>query len=136
MEDKSTELIKITEENLVTLLHSPSGLSMGKPFGKQIFLLEAHIAGTTFLKEDINKLAASINEGDRLNFFREADNPHDELAIVVKDASGKKMGYVPRTNNKILARLMDAGKLIYGILREKRIIHNWLRINMEIYLDD
>ena len=136
MADKSTELIKITESMAIELLSSPSGLAFGKLFQKRIFLLEAQVAGTTHLKENIEELFLAIKDGDKLNFFREAENPFDELAIVVKDAKGKKLGYVPRADNKILARLMDAGKLIYGILREKKMVGNWLKILMEIYLDD
>jgi hypothetical protein len=136
MADNSTEIIQLTEANVVTFLHTSKGVSLGKPFQKQIFLLEVHIAGTTFLEVDLHELEATLKERDRLNFFRETDNPHDHLAIVVKNQSGTKLGYVPRADNQILARLMDAGKLIYGLIKEKTFKGKWLKIDMEIYLDD
>jgi len=37
-------------------------------------------------------------------FFREPDNPYDKRAIVIKNASGMKIGYVPKEDNAELAR--------------------------------
>jgi hypothetical protein len=55
-------------------------------------------------------LVEKIEIGTTLHFVREPDNKYDELAILVKDKEGNKMGYVPRYDNPVLARLMDAGK--------------------------
>jgi hypothetical protein len=63
-------------------------------------------------------------------------NPHDQLAIVVKDPRGRKIGYVPRGKNEVLARLMDAGKLVFGTLAEKEFVGKWLKMTMQVYLDD
>lgn len=38
--------------------------------------------------------------------------PHDSLAIIVLTGSSQKIGYVPRHRNPILARLMDADKVL------------------------
>ncbi|MDR2405142.1 MAG: HIRAN domain-containing protein, partial [Deltaproteobacteria bacterium] len=91
--------------------------------------------GTTHVK-DIKEISADFKEGEKLSFLREDDNPHDENAIIVKNKDGRKIGYVPMKNNEILARLMDAGKLVYGVFKEKELAGNWLKINMQVFLDD
>lgn len=69
-------------------------------------------------------------------FFREPDNPHDPNAIVIKNADGVKVGYVPRADNLIFSRLMDAGKLLFGKITHKEMIGKWLKINIKIYLHE
>ena len=74
--------------------------------------------------------------GDRLDFFREPDNPYDPMVIAVKNTDGVKIGYVPKADNAVFSRLMDAGKLLFGKLTEKEKRGSWLRIKMEIYLNE
>ena len=140
MSSKSTDLIKLDHEKLTAILNSqtPPGVPGGavKPFGQRIFLVEAIVAGTTHLNDDPAELYDRLQVGDRLDFFRETDNPHDELAIVVKNPQCGKMGYESRQKNEILARLMDAGKLVFGILTEKELVRKWLKLTMEVHLDD
>ncbi|MFV0267763.1 MAG: HIRAN domain-containing protein [Draconibacterium sp.] len=73
---------------------------------------------------------------DRLDFFREPDNPHDAKAIVIKNMDGIKVGYVPREDNVIFSRLMDAGKLLFGRITYKEMKGKWLKIDIKIYLHE
>lgn len=127
------DIVKIDGGNIVNILHG--GIDIGKPFSNTIYLVDAHIAGTTYI-DNIDELEPRITFGKRLNFFREPDNEYDEHAIVIKDDDGNKLGYVPKNKNEILSRLMDAGKLLYGTVYEKEKIRNWLKITIQIYLDD
>jgi len=130
------EIIRLDEKNIITLLNSGMGLSdFGKPFAKQIYLVSASIAGAYFV-ENIYDLLEEIKVGAKLRFVREPDNKHDELAILVKDQNNNKLGYVPRQKNPILARLMDAGKLIYGTVKSVKNDESYINIEMEIYMDD
>lgn len=131
-----SELIKSQQSGLMSLLHSNSGgLSIPKPYEKDIFLFDTHVAGTSFV-EGIIDLAPSLHIGDKLNFFREPDNPYDDKAIMIRTQQGIKIGYIPRANNLIFARLMDAGKLLFGKIQSKEIRTNWLRIDIKVYLQD
>lgn len=113
-----------------------SGIDLPKPFEHDIFLLHTHIAGTSYI-EDIMELEPFINAGDRLEMFREPDNEYDELAIVVKNADGVKLGYIPRAQNAVLARLMDAGKLLFCRVSGKELVNErWLKISIKIYMRD
>lgn len=130
-----SELIKSQQSGLMSLLHSSGSLSIPKPFEKEIFLLDTHVAGTSFV-EGIIDLAPSLHIGDKLNFFREPDNPHDDKAILIRTQTGVKIGYIPRADNIIFARLMDAGKLLFGIIESKELKVTWLRIGIKVYLQD
>jgi len=130
------ELVRIDETNIVSILNSAkSGLELGKPFSRQIFLISASIAGSYYV-DDIYQLLDEMKVGAKLRFVREPDNQYDELAILVKDQNDNKLGYVPRKKNPILARLMDAGKLIYGTVKTINNDDNFINIEMEIFMDD
>jgi hypothetical protein len=130
------ELIRIDETNIVAILNSvKSGLDIGKPFSRQIYLISASIAGAYYV-DDIYDLLDEMKIGAKLRFVREPDNQYDELAILVKDHNDNKLGYVPRKKNLILARLMDAGKLIYGTVKAINNDDSYINIEMEIFMDD
>lgn len=104
------------------------------PYIREIFLLECHIAGTSYL--DLASIELEISIGDPLLFRREPDNAYDELAIVIFDQKERKLGYVPRAKNEVPARLMDAGKLLFGQIEAKEWVGNWLKLVMRVYMRD
>jgi hypothetical protein len=129
------ELIRIDETNIVSILNSAkSGLDIGVPFSRQIYLISASVAGAYYV-DDIHDLLDEMKIGTKLRFVREPDNKYDELAILVKDQNNNKLGYVPREKNPILARLMDAGKLIYGTVKTLSDDDSYINIEMEIFMD-
>ncbi|MDI9369342.1 MAG: restriction endonuclease [Synergistaceae bacterium] len=131
-----SEIVKSEDGDLVGLLHGKGGgLAIGKPFERDIFLFDTHVAGTSHV-EGIEELAPHLNEGDRLNFFREPDNPHDSRAIVVRNSDGVKIGYVPKADNAVFSRLMDAGKLLFGRIAGKQMQGSWLKIDMQVFLHE
>ena len=130
------DLVRIDETNIISILnHRKTGLDVGKPFSKQIYLISASIAGSYFV-DNIYDLLEEMKIGTKLRFIREPDNQYDELAIVVRDQNNNKLGYVPRKKNPILARLMDAGKLIYGTVKAINNEERYVNIEMEIFMDD
>lgn len=105
------------------------------PFVQEVFLLETHVAGTTHI-EGIDELEQYLELGEKLEFFREPKNSTDKQAIVIKTERGIKIGYVPRVDNEVVSRLMDAGKLIYGRIEAKEYRGSWLKIDIKIFLKD
>lgn len=93
--------------------------SIALPFAKDIFLLETHVAGLNYY--EINTLNAPLTVAEPLLLRREPNNPHDSLAIIVLTGSSQKIGYVPRHRNPILARLMDAGKVLVAEVASLRL---------------
>ena len=130
------ELAKIPGSGLIGLIHGQGGgLDIPKPFERDIFLFDTHVAGTTHVT-GIEELEPYLNEGDKLDFFREPDNLHDEMAIVIKNANGIKIGYVPRADNAIFARLLDAGKLLFARIASKKIVNKWVKIDIKVFLHE
>ena len=127
------ELIPSGTGALLQSLHTD--LQTPAPYSEDVFLLETVIAGTTHVM-GIEELEPFLRIGDRLELIRVPGNPSDPNAIKIYTRDRVKLGYVPRKDNQILARLMDAGKLLYATIREKRWQEDWLRVVIHIYLTD
>jgi len=96
--------------------------------------LECHIAGTSY--QDLEAVEPDLNIGDALLFRREPDNAHDPLAVAIYDRQERKLGYLPRAKNEVPARLMDAGKLLFGKLEAKEWVGKWLKITIRVFMKD
>lgn len=130
------DLVKTDSGALLGLLHGQNGeIVVPKPFERDIFLFDTYVAGTTHI-EGIEELEPHLNNDDRLEFFREPDNQYDKQAIVIKTVDGAKIGYVPRQDNVIFARLMDAGKLLFGRITSKEKKGSWVKIYIKVYLHE
>jgi len=133
---KMSDLIKSESSGIIGLIHGKGGnLSIPKPYERDIFLFDTHVAGTSHV-EGIEELEPYLQIGDKLDFFREPDNPYDDMAIAIKTANGVKIGYVPKADNVIFARLMDAGKLLFGKITSKEMVGSWLKIGIKVYLHE
>ena len=107
-------------------------MSKTKPIGlptDDIFLYNIKVAGTTYINNK-DTIIRELNINDSLTLVREPDNKYDEYAIKVLTGRGEKIGYIPRENNKIFARMLDAGKELYLIIQsiqeEQYNISTWL----------
>lgn len=129
------ELKKIESENIVGLINGAGGLTVPIPYERDIYLFDTHIAGTTHI-DNMEELEPTLNIDDRLEFFREPNNKYDPQAIMIKNMDGVKIGYVPRQDNIIFSRLMDAGKLLFGRITEKEIKGKWVKISIKIFLHE
>ncbi len=129
------KLVKSNNGELVSLIHGKDGLELPKPFERDIFLFETHVAGTSHI-EGIQELEPHLKLDDKLNFFREPENSYDPQAIAIETTDGVKIGYVPKSDNVIFARLMDAGKLLFGKIINKEMSGEWLKIEIKVYLHE
>lgn len=111
---------------------SDNGLPM--PFVKEIFLIECHIAGTSY--KNAAEIEPTLAPDDLLVLHREPNNKHDQFAIIISDRIGNVLGYIPKAHNEILARLMDVGKFIFAKIESTTWHNSWLKIMVRIYLRD
>ena len=125
----ANELVAV-RDNWLDLADRLKDLPM--PFEQEIFLEECHVAGTMHV-DDILIKTKDVAVGTALVLKRDPQNEHDELAILVETAAGEKLGYVPSKHNRILARLMDAGKQLVAKVVHKELEDHWL--NMRIAID-
>ncbi|HEX5611778.1 MAG TPA: HIRAN domain-containing protein, partial [Burkholderiales bacterium] len=76
-----------------------------------------------------------MKSGDQLDLVRERENPHDANAVRV-EWRGRKLGYVPRSENGALAWAMDRGEVLKA--RVSRLIEHRnarRRMEFEVYLE-
>ena len=121
------------QQNLVSLVQGHELGDIIKPLIKEIHLFDSYIAGTTHL--DDKSVIEKAQVGDMLSLQRE-DNKFDSNAVLVLNADGKKMGYVPEKDNIIFARLMDAGKLLKAKVSDITKKGSFTQIGIGIYLVD
>ena len=121
------------EKNLVSLVQSHELGDIIKPLIKEIHLFDSYIAGTTHLED--KTVIEKVKVGDMLSLRRE-DNKFDSNAIIIMDAEGRKLGYVPEKDNLIFARLMDAGKLLKAKVSTITKKGSFTQIGVGIYLVD
>lgn len=123
------------EPALLALMHGSFGKDGAlMPFAKEIMLIECQIAGTSH--RDVKAIEPSLVSGCLLPLKREPSNPHDHLAIMIFDEVGRHLGYVPRAKNEAIARLMDAGKLLFARLESKIWQGDWLKAEVRVFLRD
>ena len=82
---------------------------------KRYLLNKFSIAGFCFHEGEEN--LHKMNVGDSLSMKLEKDNAYDKYAIELY-WKGKKVGYVPRSDNRHLYRLMKQGKSLVCTIRE------------------
>jgi hypothetical protein len=105
------------------------------PFAREIFLFACYIAGTNF-RPEIAKIEPKLKIGAKFRLQREPKNGFDELAIAVYDADNNHLGYIPKSKNEVPARLLDVGKNLCAILIAKEWNDSWLKLDIEIFLND
>lgn len=127
------ELTRSAAGGLLQTIHAE--VQAPAPYSEDVYLLTTVVAGTTHVL-GIEELEPFLRPGDRLELIRVPQNPSDPNAIKIFTRDRVKLGYVPRRENQILARLMDAGKLLYARLRTKQWQEDWLRVEIDIYLTD
>ena len=123
------ESLNEVEENkknkrlILRLLHTEIGLQKENrylpimaPIEKletsDVVILETRIAGTRFV--DLTIAGEIVEKGKILQLVREPDNAYDQRAIAVTMDDGFMLGYIPRSDNRILATLMDNNELLFA----------------------
>lgn len=127
------DIIKKNKQDLVIINRDLPDIP--KPYEREIYLFSTYVAGTTHI-DDIDEVVTSLNLEDCLEFYREPQNTYDKMAISVKTKNKEKLGYLPKGDNPIFARLLDAGKLLFGKVKRIQKRGNWHKIDIDIYLKD
>ena len=131
-----TDLVDKGKNNLIDfLVDNGRGIDIPRPFEQDIYLFDTYVAGTTHV-EGIEEIFPSLNDDDKLVFYREVENEHDPQAIRIETLSKEKIGYVPRQDNVVFSRLMDAGKVLFAKIKEKEMRGKWAKIEIKIYLHE
>ncbi len=68
------------------------------------------IKGVTF--EDRQPFFEEIKEGQKVFLMPQLNNEFDDNAVMIVDAEGRDLGYVPKENSKAITELINADKNI------------------------
>ncbi len=94
---------------------------------------ETAVAGTRHVP-GVRALVDGLAPGDELAFVRDRRNPYDPWATEVRDERGNRLGYVSCEHNEVVARLLDGGRDVAGLVGSVDQLGNWTRIQMEVRL--
>ncbi len=125
METETAALVKAAEQQGIGELL--------KPLTREIHLFDTFVAGTTRLKDP--SVLDDLHVGERLTLRRET-NKFDESAICILTQKGDKLGYVPEKDDRIFARLLEAGKVLCALIKDIDRSGGFCRIAIGIYLVD
>ena len=94
-------------------------------------------SGFKFLRDSIQAVN-EMNVGDRLRFIKKAteDNP---MAVEIWSSDKKYfLGYLEARESGMFAYMLDAGKLVYGVVRnrQKAELPHLLNYDFDIYVED
>ncbi len=127
-------------ESIVPLSHELLAmLATGKyenalaPFSREVYLLDITVAGTSYC-EQIDDVFPKLAIGEVLKMQRDPHNKHDNKAIgIYYDAV--RIGWIPRQDNLVISRLMDAGKAFFCRITElEETASHWKRIDCKVYM--
>lgn len=127
------EIVLSAGEGLVSLVEHTNLGDILKPLTTEIHLFDTFVAGTTHLQDP--SVLATVSVGEKLTLRREK-NKFDDNAILILNAAGQKLGYVPEKDNLIFARLMDAGKMLIAKISGIEKKGSFCQITVGIYLVD
>ncbi len=98
----------------------------------RILVQSSPLAG--FLYHEGGELWPKLRVGDSVTLVREPDNPHDARAVRV-EWRGRKLGYLPRAENRSVAAEMDRGGRVEGRIARLREHRNpWQRVLIDVYV--
>ena len=126
--------LSIDTAKLISAVENKDVGEILKPLVTRIHLFDTYISGIGYVEE--KDVYLTVNQGDRL-ILRRDPNKFDDNAIVILTKDNRKLGYIPEKDELIFARLMDAGKLLEGIIdtiKEEKNRSRMIRIG--IYLVD
>jgi len=120
---------------LLSALGALIGLALAPCAGAEsikIVVQRSPLAGSQYYAA--SRVWNEIRPGDRLTLTREPGNRHDRNAVRV-DWNGQQLGYVPRAENRAVARALDAGEALEARVAKLRDDANpWRRVEFEVYL--
>lgn len=99
----------------------------------RLLVQSSPLAGSQYY--DLAELVPRMRVGDPLTLVREPDNRHDRNAVRV-DWQGRKLGYLPRAENRAVAGAMDGGQRVVGRIEQLRDDPDpWKRLRIQVFAE-
>ena len=127
------EDLTVVDKNLLAKIGKNEIGDIIKPLTDEIHLFDTYIAGTSYIEN--KQLFEDLKINEELVLIRE-ENKFDEKAILVNNSKKQKLGYIPEKDNIVFSRLLDAGKLLKGKVKDIEKQGSLYKISIGIYLYD
>jgi hypothetical protein len=99
---------------------------------RTILLLKTRVAGLRFHGGE--RVRTLISAGDPVVLRREPSNPHDARAVAIF-WKNEKLGYLPRSDNSVIAGLLDQGAPVDAhIVRMHEAEEAWGKLEVKVEL--
>ena len=95
------------------------------------YFLHCYIAGLQYY--EVLEVWKKLEIGQLVDLVPEPDNRYDENAVIVS-YKGKKLGYLPRSQNKAVSTLLRAGHDVYSARIQSLYSQNPMYERIEICL--
>ncbi len=125
--------------NFLSSLLGGLGIGLGRPVyakiaplqsRRKLILQESPLAGYQYHRA--SAIWPFLRVGEPLHLRREPSNPHDRYAVAVWFRN-EHLGYIPRRENRTLARLMDQGERLEArIVRLLDEQNPWRKIRIRV----
>lgn len=129
----SDKLTKIETDELVSIIDNHGVTDLIKPLIKEIYLFDTFVSGSSDIT-DISFLRKLVPSQPLV--LKREESKFDKNAIAIFTQDNHKIGYIPRKDNSIFSRLLDAGKLLTAKIKEINLKGNFAIIKIDIYLVD
>lgn len=106
----------------------PISTPIEKIVASDVVILETRIVGTGFV--DLSVVDEIVEKGKILQLVREPDNAYDPRAIAVTLDDGFMLGYIPRTDNRVIATLMDNDELLFARFESEDLDDDAIKIGV------
>lgn len=100
--------------------------------GDEILLVNHHVAGTAHVAHP-ETLTADLTLGMQVRLLRE-NNAYDAFAVKVLTPTGRDLGYLPKGENVVIARLLDAGLNVYAKVTNWTMKGTWPYVRIDLFL--
>ena len=95
------------------------------------YFLHCYVAGLQYY--EVLEVWKKLEIGQTLELLPEPDNRYDEHAVIVA-FKGKKLGYLPRSQNKVVSQILRAGHDAYEARIQSLYSQNPMYERIEICL--
>lgn len=92
---------------LASVAAAPATATAARP---PVLLIKTRVNGECYY--DAAECIGDLTPGDVVQLRREPSNRYDSRAIEVLDGRIRKLGYIARSDNSAVARMMDAGETL------------------------
>lgn len=103
--------------------------------GTPVRILATRIAGTSHI-DNYEEVVDNLVLQERLELRREPLNEADSRAVAILDKAGRRVGYIPQSDNKVVSELLDEGQSLYARVQDIDVHKSWAEISIDVYVEE